>query len=279
MERKLADKNIFLPAKIPSNDVRRVEAVKRTGVLDVDNKDLFIVYNELAKQISNMPVSYTGLIDENRQFFLCHIGMPDDLPDSLPRESTFCQFTINSTKPLIVSDCKSDDRFKNHPIVCGPPFVTFYGGFPIINESGYVLGTLCLTDVDPESNLTSHQIDLLVKLTGRLAHQLDIQSEQRELTASKTIDLLRSIQKTFPNFNINELISFLSVIDGSFIDENMSQVLLQNNLIESDGNLSVFGRKIQKEIGLDKGVHKKMVIAKDEISSNLDNMIDELGDL
>ena len=28
-----------------------------------------------------------------------------------------------------------------------------------------------------------------------------------------------------------------------------------------------------------KGVYKKMVIAKDEISSNLDNMIDELGDL
>jgi hypothetical protein len=113
----LADNNIFLPAKIPSNDVRRVEAVKRTGVLDLDNKDLFIVYNELAKQISNMPVSYTGLIDENRQFFLCHIGMPDDLPDSLPRESTFCQFAINSTKPLIVSNCKKDDRFKNHPIL------------------------------------------------------------------------------------------------------------------------------------------------------------------
>ena len=94
MERKLADNKIFLPAKIPSNDIRRVEAVKKTGVLDVDNKDLFIVYNELAKQISNMPVSFTGLIDENRQFFLCHIGMPDDLPDSLPRESTFCQFTI-----------------------------------------------------------------------------------------------------------------------------------------------------------------------------------------
>ena len=133
---------------------------------------------------------------------------------------------------------------------------------------------MCIRD-----SLNSYQIDLLVKLTGRLAHQLDIQSEQREFTASKTIDLLRSVHKIFPNFNINELISFLSVIDGSFIDEKMSEVLLQNNLIESDGHLSAYGRKIQKDIGLDKGVYKKMVIAKDEISSNLDNMIDELGDL
>ena len=273
------ENNIFLPAQLPSNESRRLEAVRRTGELDVDNKDLFIVFNELAKQIANMPVSYTGLMDQDRQFFLCHIGMPDDLPDSIPRESTFCQFALGSTKPLIVNDCKNDERFKNHPIVCGPPFVTFYGGFPIISESGYVLGTLCLTDVDPKANLSSYQIDLLVKLTGRLAHQLDIQSEQREFTASKTIELLRCIQKIFPNFNINELISFLSVIDGSFIDEKMAEVLLQHNLIESDGNLSAYGRKIQKKIGLDKGIYKKIVIEKDEISSNLDNMIDELGDL
>jgi len=94
----MTDNNIFLPAKIPSNDQRRVEAVKRTGTLDVDNKDLFIVYNELAKQISNMPVSYTGLIDENRQFLLCHNGMPEDIPESIPREKTFCQFALSSTK-------------------------------------------------------------------------------------------------------------------------------------------------------------------------------------
>ena len=63
------ENNIFLPAKLPSNESRRLEAVRRTGELDVDNKDLFIVFNELAKQISNMPVSYTGLMDEDRQFF------------------------------------------------------------------------------------------------------------------------------------------------------------------------------------------------------------------
>ena len=275
----MTDNNIFLPAKMPSNDQRRVEAVKRTGTLDVDNKDLFIVYNELAKQISNMPVSYTGLIDENRQFLLCHIGMPEDIPEIIPRETTFCQFALNSTKPLIVNDCKNDYRFKNHPIVAGPPNVTFYGGFPIINEAGYILGTLCVTDFNPSANLSNNQIDLLVKLTGRLAHQLDIQSEQRELTASKTINLLRIVQKTLPSFNINDLIGFLSIINGSIVDKEMLYILSQNNLIESDGSLSPLGRKIQKDIGLDIGIHKKLVVSNDDISSNLDNMIDELGDI
>ena len=38
--------------------------------------------------------------------------MPEDIPESLPRETTFCQFALNSTKPLIVNDCKNDERFK-----------------------------------------------------------------------------------------------------------------------------------------------------------------------
>ena len=58
----------------------------------------------------------------------------------------------------------------------------------------------------------------------------------------------------------------------------MVNILSKNNLIENDGNLSPFGRKIQKDIGLDIGIHKKIFVSNDDISSNLDNMIDELGD-
>ena len=273
------ENNIFLPAKLPSNESRRLEAVRRTGELDVDNKDLFIVFNELAKQISNMPVSYTGLMDQDRQFFLCHIGMPDDLPDSIPRESTFCQFALGSTKPLIISDCKNDERFKNHPIVCSPPYVTFYGGFPIINEAGYILGTLCVTDTKQDANLSISQIELLTKLTSRLAHQLDIQTQQREFTASKTIDLLNKSIKHLPQFNISNLIGFLTVISGAQVDRETVNFLTMNKLLDKNGFLTPLARKIQKDLGFDTGVHKKIMFNNDEISSNLDNMISELEDL
>ena len=42
----MSEENKFSPAPIPKNEERRLEAVRRTGVMDVDNKDLFIVYNE-----------------------------------------------------------------------------------------------------------------------------------------------------------------------------------------------------------------------------------------
>ena len=102
----------FVPAPKPLNENRRLEAVKKSGLMDVDNKDLFIIYNELAKQISNFPFSYTGIIDETRQYVLCQVGLPDDVPNSIPREETFCQYTLNSTEPLIV------ENLRNHENLC-----------------------------------------------------------------------------------------------------------------------------------------------------------------
>ena len=273
----MIDESGFLPAPLPSNESRRLEAVRRTGVMDVANTDLFIVYNELAKQISKMPVSYTGLIDENRQYFLCHIGLPSDLPESAPRENTFCQYALNSTEPLIVTDMQEDHRFKNHPIVTGEPFVRFYGGFPIVTQGGLVLGTLCVVDYIKDASLDSEQIDLLVKLTGRLAHQLETQSAQREITASKTIDLLTKIQKNLPDFTIKDTIFLLTLIEGRNLSNEARDALVKRELLDKNGVMTLLGRKVQKEIGLDSGIYRRLSIAPDNVQENLDNMLGELG--
>ena len=272
----MSEVNKFTPAPIPKNEERRLEAVRRTGVMDVDNKDLFIIYNELAKQISNMPVSYTGLIDERRQYMICHVGLPDDLPADAVRENTFCQYALNSTSPLIVENCKEDHRFKYHPIVTGPPYVHFYGGFPIVTQAGLVLGTLCVTDTDPASKLEKQQIDLLEKLAGRLAHQLETQSAQREITASKTKSLLLETQKKFPNFGIKGLIAFLSLIEGEQLDSSAKKALKNDGLISDNGEMTEKARLFQKQIGLDSGIFRRIVVSDNNIQENLDNMLNEL---
>ena len=269
----------FLPAPQPLNEERRLEAVKKSGLMDVDNKDLFVIYNELAKQISNFPFSYTGIIDETRQYILCQVGLPDDMPNSIPREDTFCQYTLNSTEPLIVENLRNHKIFKYHPIVEGPPFLKFYAGFPIVTESGYVLGTLCINHSDENAKLSKEQINLLVKLTSKLAHQLEIQYKQREISALKTIELLKIVQTNLPEFDIPKLIGFLNIIQNGQNEIKMNKILQNYGLIDDDGNLSILGRNLQKQIGLDSGIYKKIVVQKDTVSSNLDNMLDELGDL
>lgn len=275
----MEDYKDFSPAPIPSNENRRLEAVRKTGVMDVANEELFLIYTELAKEISNMPVSYTGLIDEERQYMLCHIGLPEDGIDSAPRENTFCQFALNSTDPIIVEDCSKDHRFKYHPVVTGDPFVKFYGGFPLVTQGGLILGTLCVVDTELGAKLDENQITLIQKLAARLAHQLETQGDQREITASRAIDMLKVVDKYNPGMTIKDTISFLTVIEGRPIDGSARQTLIEFELLDEEGLMTKKARGFQSELDLDQGIFKRISVSKDQAQVNLDNMLSELGDI
>ena len=273
------DYSDFSPAPIPSNETRRLEAVRKTGVMDVANEELFLIYTELAKEISNMPVSYTGLIDEERQYMLCHVGLPEDGSDSAPRERTFCQFALNSTDPIIVEDCSKDERFRNHPVVTGNPFVKFYGGFPLVTQGGLILGTLCVVDTELGKKLDENQITLIQKLAARLAHQLETQGDQREITASRAIDMLKVVIKHNPDMTIKDTINFLTVIEGRPIDEAAKHSLIKFDLLDASGVMTKKARVFQRELDLDQGIFKRISITKEQAQVSLDNMLSELGDI
>ena len=136
---------------------------------------------------------------------------------------------------------------------------------------------MCVVDYIEDARLESEQIDLLVKLTGRLAHQLETQSAQREITASKTIDLLNKIQKNLPGFTIQDTIFFLTLIEGRKLSNEARDALIKRELLDKNGVMTLLGRKVQKEIGLDSGIYRRLAIAPDNVQENLDNMLGELG--
>ena len=107
----------FKPANIPDNDKKRVKAVLRTGVLDTSSTELYEIYCFLAKEITGCPVSWTGLIDTDRQFMLARDGFPEDAPMEMPRNQTLCQFAIEKAQPLLINDMTKDKRFMSHPAV------------------------------------------------------------------------------------------------------------------------------------------------------------------
>ena len=275
----MQDFSDFSPAPVPGNEIRRLEAVRKTGVMDVANEELFLIYTELAKEISNMPVSYTGLIDEERQYMLCNVGFSKDRPNSAPRERTFCQFALNSTDPIIIEDCSKDERLKNHPAVTGDPFVKFYGGFPLVTQAGLILGTLCVVDYELGKKLDENQTKLIQKLAARLAHQLETQGDQREIAASRAIDMLQVVVKHNPDFTIKDTINFLSVIEGRPIEETAKQILIQYELLDEDGVMTKKARGLQSDLDLDQGIFKRISISKEQAQANLDNMLSELGDI
>ena len=102
----------YIPAPIAKNENQRLEAVKRTGAMYLDQDELYDVYCYLAKEITGCPVSWTGLIDSENQYCLASDGFPEDTSKKIPRKQTFCQYALDKTEPLIIQNMKSDLTFK-----------------------------------------------------------------------------------------------------------------------------------------------------------------------
>ena len=63
----------------------------------------------------------------------------------------------------------------------------------MINKDNYALGTFCLLNRKPEA-LDDKKITLLKGICERIAHQIDTQTEQKEITAETVQIAIKSFQ-------------------------------------------------------------------------------------
>ena len=266
----------FKPANIPSNDALRVKAVQRTGVLDESKEELYDIYCFLAKEITGCPVSWTGVIDNEKQFVLARDGFPDEVPMEMPREQTLCQFAIEKTEPLIINDMTIDYRFKNHPAVVDFG-VKFYAAFPVTTSDGYTLGTLCVSD-NRVRRLTKNKIKLLKGLASKLSYQLEVQVNQRKGTAESVINILNKLIGNFKNLQIIEAITILKFIINEQISREDEELLMQfgiaykkNDILE----LTSQGKNLKSELNLNIGTLKRIKNLSSD-NEQLMNMLDQI---
>jgi len=266
----------FKPANIPSNDALRVKAVQRTGVLDESKTELYDIYCFLAKEITGCPVSWTGVIDSEKQFVLARDGFPDEVPMEMPREQTLCQFAIEKTEPLIINDMTIDYRFKNHPAVVDFG-VKFYAAFPVTTSDGYTLGTLCVSD-NRVRRLTKNKIKLLKGLASKLSYQLEVQVNQRKGTAESVINILNKLIRNFKNLQIIEAITILKFIINEQISRDDEGLLMQLGIAHKKNDileLSSQGKNLKSELNLNIGTLKRIKNLSSD-NEQLMNMLDQI---
>ncbi|BCQ47741.1 hypothetical protein ERHA55_52680 (plasmid) [Erwinia rhapontici] len=73
---------------------------------------------------------------------------------------------------LVCNDTHRDPRFSQHPLTLGEPFIRFYVGAPLRNRDGILIGTLCVTDIKPQT-FSDDKIELLELLAGLVIGYLD----------------------------------------------------------------------------------------------------------
>jgi GAF domain-containing protein len=159
----------MIPAPIPGNEKERLEALYDYQILDTQAEPSFDELTLLATYICKTPIALISLLDRDRQWFKSIIG---PIPPETNRDIAFCSYCILQQDFMIVPDTLKDERFINNPLVISEPKIRFYGGFPLINNQGFAIGSLCVMDFMPR-NLALAQTESLKLINYQIMRQLN----------------------------------------------------------------------------------------------------------
>ena len=126
----------------------RVSSLRAHGILDTGaDQYLDEIVQEAALDLG-MPIARLSLVDSHREWTKAAFGLPPGF--SVPRGLAFCSYTIlDHTGLTVVNDATLDMRFCVNPCVIGAPGIRFYGGAPLKDSDGNVLGALSVMDIRP----------------------------------------------------------------------------------------------------------------------------------
>nr|WP_289072601.1 ATP-binding protein [uncultured Halomonas sp.] len=167
-------------AKRPENETQRLTALHALSILDTPADDAFERLTQLARDLFDVPMALVSLVDEERQWFKSHPGLPIC---ETSREVSFCAHAIAADTPLVIEDAQSDPRFADNPLVTGKPHLRFYAGHPLRPSDSLAVGTLCLISDRPRAFSTRDR-QLLASLAGQVDELL--RQHQMRHTLSQT---------------------------------------------------------------------------------------------
>lgn len=151
----------------------RLDALHRFNILDSAPEDTFDNIVEIAADLFRVPTVLVSLVAEDRQWFKAKIGLSACETD---RSVSFCTHAIEAPDILEICDTHLDPRFANNPLVLGDPHIRYYAGAVLRTEEGHALGTLCIIDHEPRSELNEAKRKLLKQLADQVIEQIELRS-------------------------------------------------------------------------------------------------------
>ncbi|TYC49449.1 diguanylate cyclase [Rhodobacterales bacterium] len=163
------------------NEAKRLEALHALQIFHSERLPEYDAVVEALAVVFDCPISLITIVAEEEQWFKARYGL--DVV-ATPRESSFCQHTIQSDDLLIVPDAHKDTRFRDSPLVVGAPHIRFYAGYPISIDGVHRLGSLCVIDRKPRRP-TKQQLQQLRRF-GMLVDGL-IKSHRAQIEMQKAM--------------------------------------------------------------------------------------------
>ncbi|MEA5601480.1 PAS domain S-box protein [Nostoc sp. UHCC 0252] len=171
---------------LPENESQRLEVLNQYKILDTLPEELFDELAQLAANFCETPIALISLVDAEREWFKSKIGLTTS---AIPRSISFGSYTILQNKILIIPDTLQDERFAKNPLVISNHYFRFYAGVPLINSSGFALGSLCVIDF-VSRNLTVKEQTILQQLARQVIRYLELHRQKVINNSHKSFDLL-----------------------------------------------------------------------------------------
>ncbi len=129
-------------------------------------------YARLVRRLLRAPVALVTMIQEHEQVFLGAEGLDGRWARTrrAPLGHSPCQHVVSSGHPVVVNDARRDLRFVEHagPAEMG---IVAYAGWPLRDESGAVIGSICAIESRPRE-WTTDDLDLLKDLASGCSAEL-----------------------------------------------------------------------------------------------------------
>ncbi len=170
------------PFPLPADEMLRLAALQSCRVLDMPQQKSLRGLTELASTVFNVPVSLISVIDTDRQVMLAIEGA--DVAQ-MPRSTSFCTYALLNDDILFVPDASADIRFADNPLVANAPHLRFYAGAPLLDPSGYKIGTFCILDHVPRADLTTRERRMLRGFADIAAEIISTQTETLRFWAAQ----------------------------------------------------------------------------------------------
>src|SRR5690606_34141820 len=114
------------------NEEERMAEVRRLGLLETGQENIFDAITARLVQVFNLPVSMVSILAEDTQFRKSQTGLPTDLVEAGQslRADSICGHLVASNELLVSEDLTRDERFANNPFV-KEHGIRFYAGAPL----------------------------------------------------------------------------------------------------------------------------------------------------
>lgn len=131
---------------VPPNEASRLQAVRRSRLVDTPNEESFDRVTWLAAKDTKSPIALMTILTADRQWFKSRQGL--EMVDT-PRSWAFCNHTVMQRGVMEVGNLAKHDSFVHNPAVAGGPKFRFYAGAPVYDPDGFALGSICVMDYRP----------------------------------------------------------------------------------------------------------------------------------